>query len=282
MARLDYPRDRFEVIVVDDGSEAPPEAVVASFRDRLDVVLLTQPHAGPATARNAGAAKARGQFLAFTDDDCEPARDWLRALANRFGVAQHRAIGGRTRNALPHNRYASASQLIVEYLHTYYNADPARPRFFTSNNLALPKDRFREIGGFATTFPLAAAEDREFCERWLQHGYPMAWAPEALVSHVHALTFRTFWRQHFQYGRGAFRFHRLRVEHGARRLGLEPPSFYLHLLRHPFSQARRPRALVLAMLLTVSQAAIAAGWLWEAGAARRWVGAPKRRRMSSA
>ncbi len=282
LARLDYPRDRFEVIVVDDGGTPPPEAVVASFRDRLDVMLLTHARAGPAAARNAGAAKARGKFLVFTDDDCAPAPDWLRTLASRFVVAQTRAIGGRTLNALPHNVYSTTSHLIVEYLYTYYNADPARPRFFTSNNLALPRDRFHEIGGFDTTFPHAAAEDREFCERWLHHGYPMAWAPETLVYHAHALTFRTFWRQHFNYGRGAFRFHRLRAERGARHLGLEPLSFYLNLLRHPFSQARSPHALVLATLVMVSQAAIAAGLLWEVGAARKWIGTSKRGQMSSA
>jgi len=56
LANLDYPRDRFEVIVVDDGSETPPEAAVLSFRNRLDVTLVQQAHAGPAVARNTGAA----------------------------------------------------------------------------------------------------------------------------------------------------------------------------------------------------------------------------------
>jgi len=69
------------VIVVDDGSEMPLEAVVAAFHDQLDVTLLTEPHAGPATARNTGAVRAKGEFLAFTDDDCTPASDWLQTLA---------------------------------------------------------------------------------------------------------------------------------------------------------------------------------------------------------
>src|SRR5205085_2187047 len=85
LARLEYPRDRFEVIVVDDGSDRSPESVISNFRDRFNIILLKQSHAGPATARNAGARKAKGDLLAFTDDDCEPASDWLRALANRFG-----------------------------------------------------------------------------------------------------------------------------------------------------------------------------------------------------
>ena len=75
--RIDYPRNRFEVIVVDDGSPNPPKAVLADFSEQFDVSLLTTSHAGPAKARNRGAEIANGDILAFTDDDCEPAADWL-------------------------------------------------------------------------------------------------------------------------------------------------------------------------------------------------------------
>lgn len=112
-------------------------------------------------------------------------------------------VGGRTFNALPENPYSAASQLLVDYLYTYYNADPERAGFFTANNLALPAESFRAIGGFDSTFPYAAAEDREFCDHWLHHGHRMRYAPEAVVYHAHALTLRTFWRQHCTDGRGA-------------------------------------------------------------------------------
>src|SRR5436309_2951814 len=108
---LEYPDDRFEVLVVDDGSATPPETVVASFRDKIDVTLLTQPHAGPAAARNAGAQRARGTFLAFTDDDCMPKVDWLERFAARLVKTPDHLIGGRTLNALPDNPYSTASQI---------------------------------------------------------------------------------------------------------------------------------------------------------------------------
>jgi len=261
LARLNYPRDRFEVIVVDDGNETPPEAVVVPFRDRLDVTLLTQPHAGPAAARNTGAARAKGEFLAFTDDDCTPAPGWLQTLAVRFATAPDRAIGGRTLNALSDNPYSTTSQLIIDVVYAYYNADPNQARFFASNNLALPADCFHVIGGFDVSF--TTSEDREICDRWLHSGYRMTYAPEALVYHAHALTFRTFWRQHFNYGRGAFRFHQARARRGQGRIRLEPLSFHLNLLRYPFSQAWGWRALSLAALLVMSQVASTAGFFWE-------------------
>lgn len=263
--RLDYSRDCFEVIVVVDGSEMPPEATIAAFRDQLDVTLLWQPNAGPAVARNTGAAQAKGQFLAFTDDDCRPAPDWLKSLAVCFAKDPDCLIGGRTINALPDNPYSCASQLLIDYLYSYYNADPDQARFLTSNNLALAADHFRAIGGFDSTYPRAAAEDRELCDRWLFHGRRMIYAPDALVYHAHHMTFWTFWRQHFNYGRGAYFFHHLRARRGNGRINIEPPSFYLMMLRFPIVQARYGRALSLTGLLVLTQIANASGFFWERG-----------------
>jgi GT2 family glycosyltransferase len=245
--------------VVDDGSPTPPDAVVIPFRARLNITLLTQAHAGPATARNTGAAHAQGMFLAFTDDDCTPAADWLHSLAARFAIAPDCALGGRTLNALPANPYSTASQILIDYLYTYYNAGPNQASFFASNNLALPADHFHSIGGFDPIFPLAAAEDREFCDRWLLHGYRMIYAPEVLVYHWHPLTCRTFWKQHWNYGRGASYFHHIRVRRGQGRTWLKPPAFFLDLLRYPFSQVRGQRALLLAALLVMAQEATTGG-----------------------
>lgn len=263
LTRLDYPRERFEVIVVDDGSKVPPEEVVLSFHDRLDTMLMTQPRAGPAAARNTGAVKAKGRFLAFTDDDCQPAPNWLNALGSRFAAMPHCAMGGRTINALPENPYSTCSQLLVDYLYSYYNLAITRSKFFTSNNFAVPSELFLKIGGFDTSFARAGGEDRDFCSRCLDHGYPMKYAPDAIVHHFHALTFLTFWRQHFNYGRGAFHFHQRRARLKGERHRVEPLSFYLKLLQFPYSQVQHGGVLWLAVLTIVTQAANAAGFLWE-------------------
>jgi len=260
LTRTGYPRHRFEVIVVDDGSGNPPEAVVDACRDRLDVTLMVQPHAGPAAARNAGAAHARGEYLAFTDDDCLPSPVWLLAFASRFAKVPGHALTGRTLNALTGNRYATASQLLISYLYAYYNAEPGQGRFFTSNNLALPAAEFLSIGGFDTTFPRASAEDRELCDRWLQSDHAITYAPEALIYHAHALTLRTFWRQHFNYGRGAFHFHKIRAARDQERIKVEPLSFYWDLLRYPVSRGLGWRGPHIAMLLAVSQIANTLGF----------------------
>jgi glycosyltransferase involved in cell wall biosynthesis len=263
LASLDYPIGRFEVIIVDDGGVIGPDDVVSPFRGRLDITLLRQPHAGPAAARNAGAAQARGQFLAFTDDDCAPARDWLWALAARFASTPDCAIGGLTVNALATNPYAIASQQIIDYLYHYNDAAPDRPRFFTTNNLALTAGLFHDLGGFDTTFPLAAAEDREFCARWRQHGLPLVYAAEVVVYHAHALTLLGFARQHFTYGRGAVFFQQARTRRGEAGIGLHPLSFYWNLVRYPHERRTYRAAPFISTLVVLSQAAYATGYCWE-------------------
>ena len=166
-------------------------------------------------------------------------------------------------NALTHNLYSTASQLLISYLFSYYNAVPHAARFFPSSNLAFPTERFRAIGGFDVTYPRAAGEDRELCDRWLHHGYRMIYEAEAVVYHAHDLTFRAFLHQHFHYGQGAFCFHQVRARRRRHRVTVEPLSFYLNMLRYPFVSAQGVKAPFLMLLLVVAQVANAAGFFWE-------------------
>lgn len=260
LARLDYPRDRFEVVVVDDGSARAPEEVVGEFRESLDVSLYSQENAGPGAARNFGSARARGEFLAFTDDDCAPGPGWLRAFASAFGRAPGRIVGGRTLNALEDNLCAETSQTIIEVVYAHFNADPEDARFFASNNFAVPAEAFRELRGFDESF--RTSEDREICDRWRSKGLRLAYAPDALVFHAHPLTLRTLWRQHFGYGRGARRLHAARAARGQ---GSFKPDkdFYLKLLRAHLTRAPKFRAARLTALLLWTQLANAVGFFYE-------------------
>ena len=263
LAALDYPRRRFEVIVVDDGSDSPLTEVIAPFHPLLRLTLVTQENAGPGAARNTGAALAEGTFLAFTDDDCLPTGQWLTALAARFAEYPHRAIAGRTINALPHNPFARASQIIIDLVHAYYNADPQQARFSASNNLALPRELFRSLGGFDETF--RTSEDRDLIDRWLHRGHRLIYAPEVLVYHAPLLTWRGYCRLHFSYGRGAFRFHQARARRG---FGPFWPELKFHWqvlssLPRMLDYRHKRDALSLALLLAAWQMANTTGYIWE-------------------
>lgn len=268
LSRLDYPREQFEVIVIDDGSDMPLQPVVAPFLDQLNVTLLKQLHAGPAGARNTGAERAKGEFLTFTDDDCTPAPDWLQKLAEHFTEVPVRAIGGRILNALSKNLYSTTSQIIVDVAYAHYNANPNPTRFFASNNLTVPAGSFHAIGGFDTTFK--TAEDRDICDRWQHHGFQMTYAPEVLIYHSHDLNLRTFWRQHYHYGRGAYRYHQARAQRGTGRFRPDL-KFYRRLFFIAFIQERGIQVLRVTILLIISQIANALGFFKE------WLNQIKRR-----
>jgi GT2 family glycosyltransferase len=244
----------------------PLAGVVAAFKSTLNVTLLRQENAGPAAARNFGASRARGESLVFLDDDCAPARDYLNALDAQLTASPGCMIGGHTLNALTGNVYSTASQMLCDYLYSYYNADRHDAKFLTSNNMSMPADLFREIGGFSTGFRRAAFEDRDICERFRRRGHRIVYAPGAIVYHSHDMTLRRFWRQHFTYGRGAATFHRGRSAGGAQNDGAlapEPIRFYVDLVRYPATRAGQARTATLVGLMALSQAAMVLGFLRE-------------------
>lgn len=271
VASQDFHRDRFEVIVVDDGSDRSPVAQVEAVKDRMLIRLLRQPNRGPASARNTGAAEARGRFLLFTDDDCMPHPRWLHDMSRHFSEKPDTGIGGRVKNALEENRYAAVSQRLIDYLYSYYNAEPRRATFLTSNNLGMPRDAFHRAGGFDTTFPLAAAEDREFCGRWVAMKNPLIYVDDAVVFHLHDHTFRSFWRQHLQYGMGAWRFHQIRIERENTTMLLEPAGFYVNMLVRGSSGEKGFRRIVSVSLLICTQLAHTTGYF-----RARWTRKPGR------
>ena len=261
---LEFDRDRFEVLIVDDGSPTPPVDLVAVVEPSLQARLICARHGGPATARNTGAELARGRHLVFTDDDCMPEPDWLQAIDRLTTDApDHVALGGRVVNVLPDNLYATASQGIVDYLYEYFGEGASARRFFTTNNLVIARSDFLEVGGFDETFALPAAEDRDLCERLVDAGKLLSYADDVVVRHAHALSFARFTRQHFGYGRGAFDLHRSRAARGSRAFSIEPLRFYHGLVVYPLGRARGLRAVVLALLHAWSQLAYVAGYAYE-------------------
>lgn len=265
IGQLDYPASRYEVIVVDDGSPQSVADVVDALRPRVKIKLVTQRHSGPAAARNTGAAHASGQFLAFTDDDCRPGNGWLRSFAETLSKHPQCLLGGCTDNGLTCNIYAVASQMLTNYLYQYNRCKSVQTRFFTSNNLALSAELFRQLGGFDETFPIAAGEDRDFCDRWQKSRRALRYVPTARVGHYHDSNARKFWRQHFNYGRGNYLYHKRRLARAGGRNRLESWRFYRGMLATPWKAHRGVTAGYLTVLLLLSQVGNASGYFWTKG-----------------
>jgi GT2 family glycosyltransferase len=262
LAAQSYPRERFEVIVVDDGGSTPLEPVFAGVRGRMELRVIRGPPRGPSAARNEAASAAEGGLLAFTDDDAEPEPRWLAALAAAHRARPGDGLGGVTVSMAAENPYARASEVILRLAYEYHNPPlPSGARFFATTNLALPADRYREVGGFNPR--LLMSEDRELCDRWLERGYGLTFVPDAVVRHATPTTLAGFCRKQFGYGRGAFVYQRERARRGLGLSGFDR-SFYRRQVRDAARRAISGRDAGGLALLATWQSLNAAGFAWEA------------------
>jgi GT2 family glycosyltransferase len=244
---------------VDDGSDPPLASVVEGFRDQLAVSYLRVSNGGPAIARNRGARAATGRYLAFTDHDCVPDPQWLAALRDGFNRNPTCLLGGPKYNGLPGNLYSAAHQLASNYAEQWFRRAPGNSGYFTTNNIAVPRKTFLQVGGFNEALPFAH-EDREFGATWADHGLAACWVPDAVVVHRHILTFRTFLRQHFQYGIGTRDYRAARRQGAVRqKVPFAGLRFHLGYVLAPFANGCGGRAFPLAALLVCAQMAYLAG-----------------------
>jgi glycosyltransferase involved in cell wall biosynthesis len=260
LTRLEYPIERYEVIVVDDASE-PPLRQAVEGRAALSGLRWERlsRNEGPAAARNHGARIARGRFLAFTDDDCQPAPEWLNKLEHALNSNPGCAVGGRVIDGQPHILYSAANQALLDVVYEYYNTNPLQAQFVTTANLAVPATSFLELDGFNAAY--RTSEDREFCSRWLASGRPIIFAPEIETSHFTPGGFLQFWRRHYSFGEGAFRYRKEYTNSLSGHIRLEPLRFYWRLVSAPLDDGLTIRSLAVSFLICLSQAASALGLL---------------------
>jgi glycosyltransferase involved in cell wall biosynthesis len=245
-----------EVIVVDDGSVAEKQVAEVVARHSHARVIRGR-GGGPAAARNAGARAARGSFLCFTDDDCRPRPNWAEELV--AALKRGADAAGGTTTLTRAGALAQAVEIIFQAPAAVPPHDGSDVSFVGAGNIACTRSAFDAVP-FNELYPDAAGEDREWCDRLTSSGFVLRSAPDACVVHDQELTLRHFFAQQVRYGQGAFRFRR----RGAEPLRLEPPSFYVALLRRAFAKGVRVGVLVLA-----AQAATAGGYVRAWAAARK-------------
>jgi len=220
LAAQDLEPSRFEVIVVDDGSAAPVEPLLARRAVPFALRVERQELAGPGAARNRGVALARAELVVFFNDDAVPARDCLRRhLAAHATTREPRAVLG-TFALLPSHRVDSFA-LTVEHTNVLF----AQPRMtpgvryhglsLCTGNVSLRREHLVAVGGFDETLPYAGGEDSELglrLEREL--GLRVAFDPRVVAGHDHALDVRGFAARRRVVGWGAHRIQNKRVDAG--------------------------------------------------------------------
>ena len=186
-----------EVIVVDDGSQDGTAEFVAREFPRVRLIRLEA--SGLSAARNAGAAAAGGEILAFTDDDCAPDREWLWRLARVFADGRFSAAGGPNLPPFPRD-WREAVVCAAPGAPSHVMLDDEEAEHLPGCNLAVTRTAFEAVGGFDPVFH-TAGDDVDFCWRLQAAGHRLGFVPGAFVWHARRPTLRSFLQQQAGYGR---------------------------------------------------------------------------------
>jgi len=184
--------DAYELIVVDDGSTDQTGSVVGQYR----ALLVRQEQQGPAAARNAGAAVARGEILLFTDADCVPDPDWIEQMSAPFRDPEISGVRGRYRcdQTEPTARFAQ-----LEYEHKYERLKK-KPfvDFIDTSSAGYRRDVFKQQGGFPVLFETASGEDTDLSYRLAEKGFRLVFNPRAVVAHRHPAALGEYLRRKYK------------------------------------------------------------------------------------
>jgi len=212
----DYPRELFEVIVIDSGIDEKGLTVIEKFKRAGVNLRFYSPgwgNVGPAKARNLGIKKAQNEIVAFTDDDCAVPADWLRKLdggykgdKRRKGVA---GVGGYleapaeilSKNIFAqYEKFHEWSQYNIQNQEFVSHQRDEAP--FETNNISYRKCVLEEVGGFDESFPaFSTGEDGDLKERIVQRGYGVLFIP-VKVTHLQDYNLRRFLKQQLARGAG--------------------------------------------------------------------------------
>ncbi len=190
---LEYPREKFEVIVIDNGSTDRTREIAASY----DVLLLQDSTKNVSGLRNLGARHAKGEILAFVDADCVVARDWLVNAEKYFGDLSVAAWGGPP--GVPENStWVQRAWSVLRQ-----NQQPVEfVEWLGAINFFVRKCLFNKVGGFDES--LITCEDVDLSYRLGKYGKIVS-DNSLKVTHLgEAATVKEFFRKEVWRGAGNF------------------------------------------------------------------------------
>jgi glycosyltransferase involved in cell wall biosynthesis len=193
LVKLDFARERFEVILVDNGSRDKTLTTAESFQDRINVRILQKTGVKISALRNTGARVALGGILAFLDADCLAPSDWLDRILVLAPADGAGVLGA-------HYLLPEDSTWVGRTWHVYQEAPKAgEVSHIPAGDLIMRREDFLKIGGFDES--IQTNEDYELCERARAAGMKVRAFPEIGVVHLGtAQSLRVFFRKQAWHG----------------------------------------------------------------------------------
>ena len=189
----DYPKDKIEIIIVDDGSTDATSEIAKQYSVRY----IYQENKGPAAARNSGWKMSNGEIICFTDSDCIPEKEWVRKLINRYNSDKIGGVGGSYDSALPKNLLSSC--VHEEIIQRHFEM-PEKVDYLGAFNLSYRKSVLEDVDGFDESYRMASGEDNDIAYRILKRGYHLIFDKDIKVTHYHPTNLLSYLKRQFWHG----------------------------------------------------------------------------------
>ena len=208
---LDYPKEEYEVIIVDGHSTDDTVEMAKKFGCK--VVYENVGTIGG--ARDIGVENSTGKYIAFTDSDCVVDRNWLKNLIGQFKAEKIASVGGPNTTPEDDTEFAKCAGQVLKFLSNPgprygLNANKVMEIYHNPTcNSAYRKSIFQEVNGFNPK--LITCDDEELDYRIKEKGYKIFYTAEAKVMHYRRPTWRKFMKMAWNYGIGrmqAIKLHR--------------------------------------------------------------------------
>jgi GT2 family glycosyltransferase len=196
-----FAADRFEVIVIDDGSSDGTAEAVRALSTPYALTLLQQSHRGPAAARNLGVDSARAPIILFLDDDVVPGLTLVAMHAAAHAAPSTVVVGPMNPPVRPRAPWIrwEEEKLDRQYRAMLAGVYPCTPRQFFTGNASVERAAFLDAGGFDPGFE--RAEDVELAYRLQRRGARFEFLPAAEVLHHAQRSLASWSRASYYYGR---------------------------------------------------------------------------------
>lgn len=193
LAKLNFSRDLFEVILVDNGSSDRTIEIARSFEERIHLTVCEKTGVRISALRNLGAQTARGDILAFLDADCLAPQDWLERIVELTRAERAGILGS-------HYLLPQDSSWVGRTWHRYHEAEKSGDvSHVPAGDLIIRREDFLRLGGFDRR--IQTNEDYELCERVRAAGMKVRAFPQLGVIHLGtAQNLRIFFRKQAWHG----------------------------------------------------------------------------------
>jgi glycosyltransferase involved in cell wall biosynthesis len=184
-----YPADRWQIIVVEDGSSEGGTAV-ESCRSRSPVAVeyVRIPHSGLATARNVGLERARGDIVAYLDDDALAVPEWLSTVAESLDCNGAGGVGGRVSSDYAETSLTAELSASGDLIWSGSNCEIPEPQdveFIPGGNMAFHRHVLVAAGAFDANYSRRGVwrEETDACVRVRRAGHRLLFNSKMKIYH---------------------------------------------------------------------------------------------------